>query len=156
MVCGILLIVLAGTYLIMSTEFEIGFVHGVPGPGMIPFMLALLLLLLSALYVIRTWKLTRSREEKFWTGDVRSLAICAAMYLCYILLLEKLGFILTTLLFGFITLKFVFKMRWFQSLLASVVLTFVFHVGFYNFLDVPLPKGLGWKVFSVLGIVTAG
>jgi len=140
----------------MSTEFEIGFVHGVPGPGMIPFMLALLLLLLSALYVIRTWKLTRSREEKFWTGDVRSLAICAAMYLCYILLLEKLGFILTTLLFGFITLKFVFKMRWFQSLLASVVLTFVFHVGFYNFLDVPLPKGLGWKVFSVLGIVTAG
>jgi len=156
LVCGILLIVLAGTYLIMSTEFEIGFVHGVPGPGMIPFMLALLLLLLSALYVIRTWKLTRSREEKFWTGDVRSLAICAAMYLCYILLLEKLGFILTTLLFGFITLKFVFKMRWFQSLLASVVLTFVFHVGFYNFLDVPLPKGLGWKVFSVLGIVTAG
>lgn len=155
LICGILLLIFAGNYLVMAAEFNIGLERGVPGPGMLPFILGLLLILLSAIYVIRTWR-RKQGEERFWTGDVGSLAVCAALYLGYILVLDTFGFILATLLFGLITLKFLFKTNWLKSLAASVILTLVFQVGFYNLLDVPLPKGLTWKIFSAFGIVTGG
>ncbi|MBU1206382.1 MAG: tripartite tricarboxylate transporter TctB family protein [Proteobacteria bacterium] len=150
-VCGVLMLGFAGFYTYLSTEFPIGFVKRVPGSGMLPFILGLTLLLLSALYLLRSWK-KAPQGEKFWAGDIKSLVICLLFYLGFIVTIKWLGFILSTFCFGLITLRFLFKMKWPTSIFGSAAFTLILQVSFYNLLDVPLPKGLSWKILSALGL----
>jgi putative tricarboxylic transport membrane protein len=154
-VCGIVLIGFAVFYLCLATEFPIGLVKGVPGVGMLPFILGITLLLLSALYLFRSWK-KAPKGGRFWSGDVRSLAICLIFYLGYVISIKWLGFILSTFFFGLITLKFLFKRKWSTSIFCSIIFTVIFQVSFYNLLGVPLPKGLSWKILSALNLVSGG
>jgi putative tricarboxylic transport membrane protein len=143
-------------YLCLTTEFPIGLAEGVPGAGMLPFILGVTLLLLSALYLLRSWKQKVPREGKFWSGDIPSLSLCLIFYLGYVISIKWLGFILSTFLFGLITLRFLFKRKWLTSLLCSITFTIIFQIAFYNLLGVPLPRGLSWKFLSAIGLVSGG
>ena len=143
------------SYLFLATEFPIGLVEGVPGAGMLPFILSITLLLLSALYLFRSWK-KAPKGEKFWSGDIPSLVVCFIFYLGYVISIKWLGFILSTFFFGLIALKFLFKRKWSTSILCSTMFTVIFQVAFYNLLGVPLPRGLSWKILSALGLVPGG
>jgi putative tricarboxylic transport membrane protein len=154
-ICGILMIGFAISYLCFATEFPIGLVEGVPGAGMLPFILGITLLLLSALYLFRSWK-KAPKGERFWSGDIPSLVICLIFYLGYVISIKWLGFILSTFFFGFIALKFLFKMKWSTSIMCSIMFTAIFQVAFYNLLGVPLPRGLSWKILSAIGVVSGG
>jgi len=153
--CGILMIGLAIFYIHLSWKFPIGFVKGVPGSGMLPFILGVTLLLLSVSYLLRSWKRAPSGEN-FWTGDITSLAICLIFYLGYVASIKWLGFILSTFFFGLVALKIIFKMNWSTSIFSSIVLTLILQVSFYNLLGVPLPGGLSWRILSFLGFLPGG
>ena len=155
-VSGIFLIGLAVFYLYLTAEFPIGLEEGVPGTGMLPFILGITLLLLSALYLLRSWKQRAPKGGKFWSGDIPSLGICLIIYLGYVISIKWLGFILSTFFFGLITLRFLFKRKWSTSLFCSIMFTAIFQVAFYNLLGVPLPRGLSWKILSAIGLVSGG
>ncbi|MBM4330535.1 MAG: tripartite tricarboxylate transporter TctB family protein [Deltaproteobacteria bacterium] len=154
-VCGILMMGFAVFYIYLSWEFPIGFVKRVPGSGMLPFILGITLLLLSVLYLLRSWKKAPKGEE-FWAGDIKSLVICLVFYLGFIVSIRGLGFILSSFFFGLMTLRFLFKMKWPTSIFCSAAFTLILQVSFYNLLGVPLPKGLSWKILSALGLGYGG
>jgi len=78
------------------------------------------------------------------------------LYFLYILSVGGLGFIFSTSLFGILTLRYIFKLKWLAAFSYSIALTIVFHVVFFHFLGVPLPRGLPWKIIEALNLIGAG
>jgi hypothetical protein len=150
-VSGIALMALALYYLYLSIGYPYLAPGGVPGPGMLPRILGAILFFLALAYTVKSW--LREGKKEFWSGDVRALATCLFFYLAYVVSIGWLGFLLSTFLFGILMLRYLFRLRWASTLFYSLALTAVFHVGFYNLLGVPLPRGLSWKILETLHLI---
>ena len=115
-----------------------------PGPGFLPFGLAVILIVLSLALILK------SRGEKssspFWAGQtwVRPL-LGVIIFLGYAFCLGYLGFILTTFLFLFVWMWVIERIRWATLLSISFGVTAVLYLIFEYFLEVPLPAGF-WSV----------
>jgi putative tricarboxylic transport membrane protein len=118
-----------------------------PGAGFLPFWLGALLALLSVLLIVQAWR--RSAR----TGDaprplIPSRAALVAVLstagglAAYILLLEPLGFLLATTLFGGFLLGVVERERWTVALTVSVLNAIALHVVFQRLLGVSLPQNV--------------
>jgi len=112
-----------------------------PGPGFLPFCLALILIALSVALIAKSWK----REEQsvpFWPerGWVRPL-LGVGIFLLYAFLLPPLGFILTTFFFLITWMWGIERIRWATILPISIGVTAVLYFIFSYFLEVPLPAG---------------
>jgi hypothetical protein len=113
-----------------------------PGPGFLPFGLALILIALSIALLARSWK----REEQsvpFWPdrGWVRPL-LGVVIFLLYAVFLPPLGFIPTTFLFLIFWMWVIERIRWATILPISMAVTAVLYLIFSYFLEVPLPGGI--------------
>lgn len=119
---------------------------GIPGPGFLPFVTGIVLVALSlALLISRL--LNRggragSKEDPMPGGQAltRILQVLGALCL-YVLLLEPLGFLLTTCLFMVLLLRLEPR-SWFFILFGAIGATLFFFVLFKVLLRVPLPSGL--------------
>lgn len=130
-----------------STRFS---VWGRTGPeaGFFPFVLALVMIGVSLLLIIRAFISIRAKDKEKRAIDKaknKAVAFKVCAYICLMALygfsVEKVGFLVTTILVLIIILKFVEKQSWkitcyigFSSILVSYTL-------FVYFLSVPLPKG---------------
>ncbi|MBN2059205.1 MAG: tripartite tricarboxylate transporter TctB family protein [Deltaproteobacteria bacterium] len=134
------------------TKLGIGKLHE-PGPGLMPFILGLLfsLLALFAMAGILRGKEQQNiskKEESNQEGAIykRVILVVVAMFV-YALLLEPLGFILTTLL----TMTLLFRSagfgRWIVAATYSGVVVLVTYF-LFTFLGVRFPPG----VFRALGL----
>lgn len=113
---------------------------GVPGPGLWPTAISIVMLACAALLLYRTWKLTPEKNtaiDLFGPGPKRAY-ISMAILVVYVFLLEILGFIIATTL-----LEFIF-IRWFSKkgcvvsfVIAAAVTAIVFGV-FQYVLNVPV------------------
>ncbi len=121
---------------------------GQPGPALFPRIVGGLLMAFGAALAVQGWRAGATGEPIAWTralasaGFLNALAVVGAVG-AYILLAERLGFLLTAapLLF---TLMTRLGVRALPAAAASALLTLAVYVLFYKLLRVPLPGGLLW------------
>jgi len=119
---------------------------GIPGPGFLPIVTGLILVALSlALLISRLLRKTGEEvsAEKLMPGGQALKRILKALgALClYTLMLERLGFAMTTFLFMVVVLRLEPR-RWTFIIPAALGATTFFFFLFKVFLRVPLPPGI--------------
>jgi putative tricarboxylic transport membrane protein len=72
----------------------------------------------------------------------RRPAAVSLLILAYILGLERLGFVLTSLLFLLVIFKWVEKFHWQKTLLVTVLAVGFSYLLFHTFLKASLPRGI--------------
>lgn len=121
-----------------------------PGPGFFPFCLGLIFFLLAVVVLIRA--LLEGEQYVTWTEggspvSVSNVGMAAAALFAYALLLEGLGFHVTT----FLVLAGLFRLggykRWVQVLGYSAIVVAITYL-LFTFLGVRFPPG----IFRLLGL----
>jgi putative tricarboxylic transport membrane protein len=115
-----------------------------PGPGLAPFVLGLLLLLIS-LYVLIDALLKKGRgDETPGEGQSRTnygkIGLVLVALFAYSFLLERLGFLMTTWIFLFLLFRSMGN-RWITTLVASTSTVLATYLVF-TFFGVRFPPGI--------------
>jgi putative tricarboxylic transport membrane protein len=124
---------------IKSIQLDLGTFQS-PGPGFMPFMVALFLFSLSLILILQ---ITLSgREEVAQKLGFRVSALCIICYIvAYVFLFRKIGYLFST----FLLMIFVFKSmgikRWVGTLSAALLVTLLSYLFFGLILNLNLPAG---------------
>ena len=119
-----------------------------PGPGFFSFWSAAALGFLALIVLIHTWKSKENREESPEQASWRGRIFCFLSLLVFILLLDTLGFILTSIFFVISYLKVVERKGWMNATLTALAISLASYALFQICLQSQLPKG----VLETLGI----
>ena len=123
--------------------------EGSVGPGFLPLLTGLAIMLLSAILVLSTLKEKSGPQvkERFFPEDIsrKKILMAFAGLISYGLILEYVGYILATLLFMIFMLKFMELQNRLRVALGSVVTATSFYLLFEVILKSQLPKGILWK-----------
>jgi putative tricarboxylic transport membrane protein len=113
-----------------------------PGPGFFPFGLAIALIFLSLALIFKYWKKDSSSApfwpERTWLRPLLGVAIL----IFYALVVDFIGFIVTTFLFLIIWMWVIERFRWRTIIGISIGTTVALYLIFNLFLEVPLPHGI--------------
>jgi putative tricarboxylic transport membrane protein len=119
----------------------------VPGPGFLPFISGSLLILLSIIVLVAGLVRSAHYYEEIAKGSFLSepdswkrVLIVSAAIIIYPLIVDKLGFSITTFLFTTTVLRLGQK-SWLYTIAASGIVTLSFYVLFKVLLHVLLPPG---------------
>jgi len=133
-------------FLFLRGSIELGLGSGgEPGPGFFPFLMAVFLVAFSAIHFISS--LTKFRQiksgDRFWPkrDGIKRILFTAASLCGFVLALNTLGFVLTTFIFMFITLRFVEPQRWRTVLFVGSLTTVLSYSVFQIWLRSNLPEG---------------
>ncbi len=121
---------------------EIGFgSFRLPGPGFLPFWLAVILTIISGIYFLIN--LGTDEKVKLWSGKnwFRPLVAMVIMF-AYAFLMKWFGFCTATFLLFVTWMTLVAKEKWWTVALTAVLATGATYLLFAVFLKVPLPKGI--------------
>lgn len=134
----LLVIGIAGAW--SSTQLKMGsFRH--PGVGFLPFGLSIILIILSLALIFSRWKKGTS-SIPFWSRRSWLRPLLGVVILgLYALVIEKLGFPLTTLIFLLIWMGVIERIHWLKMVSVSIGVTLVLYLVFGVFLEVPVPMG---------------
>ncbi len=116
-----------------------------PGPGFFPFGLAIALILLSFVLIFKR-RQTDKTPAPFWPERtwLRPLLGVAILFF-YALVIERVGFVITTLIFLVAWMWVIERLRWWIIISISVGTTAGLYLIFSLLLEVPLPAGfLQW------------
>jgi putative tricarboxylic transport membrane protein len=125
-----------------SYRFNLGHFNN-PGPGFLPFGAGLILGSLSLIVMTLSLCKKTIEIESFWEERSRwpKVALTMTIILFYGLLLETLGFLLTT----FIIMGFLFRVfepqKWSTVFLGAILSSVGSYIIFQVWLEVELPKG---------------
>jgi putative tricarboxylic transport membrane protein len=143
-ICSLLCLIIAAIVIWQSAVIPMGRVNK-PGPGFLPFWVAVILALLSAfLWMEAGLRKAPSVPVQFLSGEGRwpSVLLTAVSLLAYAFLIETLGFIISTLILLFFLFRFVGNQKWWVVFTETVLVTLVTHLIFKVGLKVQLPAGL--------------
>ena len=139
---GVALFVLALGVITMIGSLQVGIGWGLEGPksGFFPFWIGAIVVLASAVNVVRALAIPRDRLFAEWSqlAQVRKVVIPMAIYVAAV---PWLGIYLSSalLIAGF--MRWVGRYGWFLTLCVSVALPILTYVTFERWFLVPLPKG---------------
>lgn len=135
--------------LTLSQKLGIGNVQS-PGPGFMGFLASVLLLALSSIILVKeiitAAKENREVTSNSWGGLAKLLILIAALC-CYTLILELLGYLLSTFFLMFVMLYVFNPKKLYRQLVVSFVITTASYLLFHTLLQVVLPAGIfriGW------------
>jgi len=112
-----------------------------PGVGFLPFGLCLILIILSLFLIISRWK-KESRPTPFWQHRAWLRPFLGVIILgLYALVIEKLGFPLTTFIFLIVWMGVIERIHWWKIISVSIGVTLGLYLIFGYFLEVPIPMG---------------
>jgi len=116
-----------------------------PGPGFLPFGLAIVLMILSLILITSQWK-KGIASTPFWPHRAWLRPLLGVVILIFFaLVVEWVGFLFTTFIFLVIWMGVIERVRWLTILSVSIGTTAALYLIFALFLDVPLPLGfLKW------------
>lgn len=129
-----------------SYRLELGTMHA-PGPGLMPFILGVILSLCSLPILVRSIQMTiikaKLRDEGIWSGiEFKKLIIVLASLIGYAVLIERVGYVVITFLVLLILFKTVETQKWSLVLLLSFLTVISTYVLFGVILKITLPSGL--------------
>jgi putative tricarboxylic transport membrane protein len=116
-----------------------------PGPGFLFFWAGILLTIMSLIILIRAWITQKGKGAGgfiFGGQNIWKIVLVLISVFLYVLLMEKLGFIVVTFLLFLFLLGIVEKKGWLFTLLTSLAVTMAAYLIFETALQSQLPKGL--------------
>ncbi len=116
-----------------------------PGPEFMPNVLAIVLLLLSAILFASTLRVPDAANDAGLMPDRRAVFRIAAIGVClflYIALLDRIGYLVLTFAYSLFMLAALGRYRWFVNVAIAAAITAVFYWSFVEVLGVPVPAGL--------------
>ncbi len=126
-----------------SVRLSLGGFH-TPGPGFFSFLAGIILGVLSLISFIQSFKEMPGDERKpFWPNPRRTLkmALVFVALIFYVLLMDPLGFGLTTFLFLAVLLRGIEPQRWSVVFSVSILGVLISYGVFQYWLDMQLPRG---------------
>lgn len=138
-VLGILIIAVASSY--PNAE---AYGTGVPGPGLWPICISVVLLACSAILVFRTLRMPPEEDTalKLWSRGSRRVYITMLILLIYIIVLPVAGFLISTAVMQFIFIQWFAQKKPYITVLISVAVTMLVYVVFKFLLNVPIDFGM--------------
>ena len=140
--------VLGLSVMIVSYRMALGTLYS-PGPGLMPFLLGFILILVSVPIFVQSLIRNLRRAERavvekgIWTGiEAKNILLILISLIAYALLLEKVGFFIIASLFLFVLFKTFDAKKWYSTLAISLVTVTLIYVLFVMVLGVELPPGL--------------
>jgi len=140
---------IVGVFFVINASFlDLG-TFSDPGPGLIPLIPGILLSLLSAVLVLKSYRGMKSQREQGHpaTKPAESLkwqpvvVITLSAMLVFALVLESLGFVVSSFLMMFFLFKFIGGQAWSRSLLGAVLSVGACYLVFKVWLAVQFPLG---------------
>jgi putative tricarboxylic transport membrane protein len=127
-------------------SYRLGLGHfRAPGPGFVPFVIALCFAALAALLLIQTLGAKAPKDQAAADTEKRNrfkVFSVIAVLLVYVFFLETLGFIVCTFLLIAYLLKIAGEMGWLSIATAAALATVVTYALFHGWLRVQLPAGV--------------
>ena len=126
-----------------SVRLSLGGFH-TPGPGFFSFLTGIALGLLSLLSFIQSFKdLPGDERNPFWPDPRRTLKMGSVFIalIMYVIVMDSLGFGLTTFLFLAVLLRGIEPQRWSVVFSVSVFGVLISYGVFQYWLDMQLPRG---------------
>jgi hypothetical protein len=145
-IAGIFWIGLSLFVMLVSSNLGLGKLRN-PGPGLMPFVIGLMLLLVSLLFVARLLLKTHGKGEIGSEVEAPSptgywkISILLGSLIAYELLLEKLGYPIATFLLLFLLLRVTGSKKWIATLVSSGLISLATYF-LFNFLGLNFPRGL--------------
>jgi putative tricarboxylic transport membrane protein len=139
---GIFLLALSTAICIGSSLLHVGTLTA-PGAGLFPLACGLVLALFSALILVQAQKASRE-PVRFWSAGAnrKEILLTSLFVLIYALILERLGFLGTSILFFLLISRLVFGNRWTSTAFFALVASFATYLVFRVLLHAPLPPGV--------------
>ena len=127
---------------VYSPQFDLGTASS-PGPGFMP-LLAGLVWSFFALITFFQALINRSEDkEDLWAGvSIHKIIFTLIVLLLYALLLESLGFLISTFLLITILIRFVGPKSWWTSFWGAGVTAILTYLFFDTWLKAQLPRGI--------------
>ena len=121
-----------------------------PGPGLMPFLLGVCLSVCSVLLTAHYFLVFKGKEKQDQEGVrlrvvFKKIILVVSSLVVYILLFEKIGFVVMTFFFLLILFKIVDSRKWYWALLAAFLTVFTTYSIFCVLLGVELPLGV-WRI----------
>lgn len=134
-VLGIGIIAVASGY---PTAADYG--TGVPGPGLWPIVISIVLLACTAILIFRTLRMSPEKNTKIelWTTGTRRVYLTMAILVVYLLVLPFLGFIISTFVLELIFIQWFAKKNPVITAVISAAITMVVYCAFRFLLNVPV------------------
>ncbi|ETX11025.1 hypothetical protein MUS1_11625 [Marinomonas ushuaiensis DSM 15871] len=137
-----LLLVLGSVYLFFQAYSIAGFSE-LSSAGAFPMATSAAMVLASCIIFVNTLKLPAAKGERFAHNCLPPMvAIIMALILVYAVILESLGFILSSFLFLFITIQFLYRRSVLTTLSITLLSLMVVYVIFRLAFQVVLPEGI--------------
>jgi putative tricarboxylic transport membrane protein len=142
-ISSVIWLLIAIFFIWQSALVPIGGLHK-PGPGFMPFWVAVILAMLSIILWVEAALRKTEEEVKFLSGEGKwsSVIWTVGPLLAYSFLVELLGFILSTLILLFFLFRYIGNQKWWVAITGSFLVTFSAHLIFKVALKVQLPYGI--------------
>jgi putative tricarboxylic transport membrane protein len=145
MAASVALFLFGGITLLLSFQLPMGTLH-MPGSGLFPLLLGLLLMGLAACQTLLLWRragagTAEAPAEGQAEGSARQVLIFTGIVALATAVLELLGFPLVAFLLMLALLKLLGVRRWRDSVLISLLTAGASYILFVRWLQIPMPKG---------------
>jgi hypothetical protein len=148
LISGIFFFLVGGVVIFGAVKHPIWDRYG-PGPGFFPLVLGSVFVLLCGILIFKIaadyFRHRRELRKELESGALASktrLAVCLALFLCFYLLFESLGFLIVVSGYLFATLFFLGKRSVKTSLAVSFATALCIYFAFVYALRVQLPLGI--------------
>lgn len=113
---------------------------GVPGPGLWPIVISIVLLACTALLLLKTLRMSPEKDTKIelWTTGTRRVYITMGILLVYLIVLPFLGFIISTFVLELIFIQWFAKKNPIITVVIAAAITMVVYCAFRFLLNVPV------------------
>ena len=134
---------LAGLTLFEASRLAFGSIR-VPQTGFFPSILAILLLFFSIALLVQTCRQAggESGEQPITSEAWIRISITLAAMLGFALVLEKLGFLLSTFTVMLVLLRVIEPQKWARVLAVALATALISYFLFGRLLNIPLPAGV--------------
>jgi putative tricarboxylic transport membrane protein len=125
-----------------SISLGLGSFHR-PGPGLFHFIIGITIILLSSYQIVLQFH-KGPDSAKIWPqpDGLKRIIYTILILIFYAIAIERLGFVICTVIFFALLLKTVGQRRWAYSILSSLTVSVLTYVIFHVWLNVNLPTGL--------------
>jgi putative tricarboxylic transport membrane protein len=138
---AVVFLVLAIVIGLKAARFPLGELKRV-GPGFFPLILAIALGVLSLALLKKSLKQDGKVDTVHWPDQWRGIILAFVSLFIYALVLDQVGFIITTLVFTLVLFKYAYPKRWLLPLIGSITATVSSFTLFKKILAIPLPSGI--------------
>ena len=127
-----------------SYRLNLGALHR-PDSGLFPFLIGIVIVILSTILLIQAFRSTSGQEEKREDISYGNILLTLASLYTYALVFEWLGFIPSTFILIFFLLKVIERKGWAVTVLVALLASLCSYVLFDLWLQAALPRGI-WGI----------